>query len=47
MQGRNVLESFFEFYALLSTSFSLTIRHTQQRGERLYVCTFITAVTAL
>ena len=32
VQGRNVLENFFEFYALLATSFSLTIGHAQQRG---------------
>ena len=47
MQGRNVLENFFEFYALLATSFSLTIGHAQQRGARRYVRTFITVLTAL
>ena len=47
MQGRNVLENFFEFYALLATSFPLTIWHAQQRGARRYVRTFITVLTAL
>ena len=47
LQGRNVLESFFEFYALLATLFSLTIGHAQQRGARRYVRTFITVLTAL
>ena len=46
VQGRNVLESFFQFYALLAKSFSLTIWHAQQRGARRYVCTFITVLTA-
>ena len=40
MQGRNVLENFFEFYALLATLFSLTIGHAQQPGARRYVRTF-------
>ena len=31
VQGRNVLETFFEFYTLLATSFHLTIWHAQQR----------------
>ena len=47
MQGRNVLENLYEFYALLATSFSLTIGHAQQRGARRYVCTFLTVLTAL
>ena len=47
MQGRNVLENFFEFYALLATSFSLTIWQAQQQGARRYVRTFITVLTAL
>ena len=47
MQGRNVLESFFEFYALLATSFSLTIWPAQQQGVRRYARTFITVLTAL
>ena len=47
MQGRNVFEKCFEFYALLATSFSLTIGHAQQRGARRYVRTFITVLTAL
>ena len=47
MQGRNVLENFFQFYALLATSFSLTIGHAQQRGARRYVRTLITVLTAL
>ena len=47
MQGGNVSERCLEFYALLALSFSLTIRHAQQLGARLYVCTFITALTAL
>ena len=47
MQGRNVLENVFEFYALLATSFSLTIGHAQQRGARRYVRTFFTVLTAL
>ena len=42
-----MLERFFEFYALLATSFPLTIRHAQQRGAHLYVGTFLTALTAL
>ena len=46
MQGRNVLENFFMFYALLATFFSKTIRYTQQRGARRYGQTFITARTA-
>ena len=46
MQGRNVLENFFEFWSLLATSFSLTIGHAQQRGARRYVHTFITMLTA-
>ena len=46
MQGRNVLEIFFEFYALLALSFSLTIRHAQQGGARRYALTFITVLTA-
>ena len=44
MQGRNVLENFLEFYALLATSFSLTIQHAPQRGACAYACTFIEAV---
>ena len=47
MQGRNVLENLFEFYALPAASFSLTIWHAQQQGARCYVCTFITMPTAL
>ena len=47
VQGRNVLENFFEFYGLLATSFSLTIWHAQQREARRYVCTFIMVLTAL
>ena len=47
VQGRNVLENTFEFYALLATSFSLTIGHAQQRGARRYVRTLITLLTAL
>ena len=47
MQGRNVLENFFEVYALLATSFSLTVGHAQQRGAHRYVRTFITVLTAL
>ena len=47
MQGRNVSENAFEFYALLATSFSLTIGHAQQRGARRYVRTFLTVLTAL
>ena len=47
VQGPNVLEGFFEFYALLATFFSLTIRHARQRGAHLYVRTFFTALTAL
>ena len=47
VQGRNMLENFFEFYALLATSFSLTIRHAQQRGARCSAREFITVLTAL
>ena len=47
MQGRKVLQNCFEFYALLATSFSLTIRHAQQRGASRYDCTFLTVLTAL
>ena len=47
MQGRNVLENCFEFYTMLATSFSLTNRHAQQRGERRYARTFITLLTPL
>ena len=39
MQGHNVLEHFFQFYALLATSFSLTIWHAQQRGACRYART--------
>ena len=46
MQGCNVLENIFEFYALLATSFSLTFWHAQQRGARRYVRTIITVLTA-
>ena len=43
-----MLESFFfEFYALLATSFSLTLRHAQQRRARSYARTFFTVLTAL
>ena len=42
-----MLQNVFEFYALLATSFSLTIRHAQQRGARRYACTLITVLTAL
>ena len=47
MQGRNVLESFFQFYALLATLFSLSIRQAQQQGARCYAHTFITVLTVL
>ena len=47
MQGRNVLESFFEFDALLASFFSLTFQHAQQQGARRYAHTFITVLTAL
>ena len=47
MQGRNVLENCFEFYTMLATLFSLTIRHAQQRGAGRYARTFITVLTAL
>ena len=46
-RGVTCLIIFFLFYALLATSFLLTIWHAQQRGARLYVCTFIMALTAL
>ena len=47
MQGRNVLENVFEFYALLATLLSLTIRHPQQRGARCYAFTSIKVLTAV
>ena len=42
MQGRNVLENFFEFYALLATSFSLTIWHAQRGGASTFITVFTT-----
>ena len=47
MQGRNVLQNIFEFYALLATSFSLTIWHAQQRRAPRYAREFIKVLTAL
>ena len=46
MQGRKVLEIVCEFYALLASLCSLTIRPAQQRGAQRYACTFITVLTA-
>ena len=40
-------KSFFVFYALLATQFSLRIRRVTRRWARRYVPIYVTALTAL
>ena len=40
-------KTFFEFYALLATQFSLCRRRKRRQQGRRYVCASVTALTAL